>query len=176
MITILVITALVILSCTLFGKPRQYTSFYTNQTVTVWKDYVVFGKYEGQMAPKDNYVNFKKKDGYYIRVFFKNNNTVTIWSKLNEPIRTGFDTNKYDIKIYYGQDNLRQFYDECRFSDSLAVMEYALTKNPLWGFEIKMYEITTDTVYISRYNIGLFGSISRKVWCVYPRDYDWFER
>lgn len=176
MICVLFIIVLVIFSCTLFGKSRQYTSFYTGQMVTVWKDYVVFGKYEGRMAPKDNYVKFKKNKGYNVRVFFKNDNTVTIWSKLNEPIIAGFDKNKYDVKVYYGQDHLKQYYDECQYNDSSAIMEYSLTKNPLWGFEIKMYEITTDTVYISRYNLGLLKSISRKVRCVYPRDYDWFER
>lgn len=176
MICVLFIIVLVIFSCTLFGKSRQYTSFYTGQMVTVWKDYVVFGKYEGRMAPKDNYVKFTKKEGYHIRVFFKNNNTITIWSELYEPFITGFDINKYDIKVYYGKDNLRHYYEECQYSDSLAAMEYALTKNPLWGFEIKMYEITTDTVYISRYNLGLLKSISRKVRCVYPRDHDWLER
>ena len=171
----LIIIILIGLNCIFFGKPKQYTSFFTDQTVSFWKNYVIFEKYDGCMAPKDNYIKFKKQKGYDVRVFFKSDNTVTIWSELNEPIKTGFDANKYDVKIYYGPDNLQKYYDECQYSDSLAVKEYTFTK-AFWGHEIKMSEIATDSVYVSIYNIGWYKSISRKTRCVFPRDYEGFNR
>ena len=176
MICVLFIIVLVIFSYTLFGKSRQYTSFFTDQTVTTWKKCVVFDKYDGRLAPKDNFIKFKKQKGYDVRVFFKSDNTVTIWSELNEPIKTGFDDNNYDVKVYYGPDNLQKYYDECQYSDSLAVKEYTFTKRPYLGREIKMSEITTDSVYISIYYITWHKSISRKTRCIFPRDYEGFKR
>lgn len=175
-ISILVIIAWIILYSILFGKSRQYTSFFTDETVTTWNDCVVFGKYDGRLAPKDNYIKFKKQKGYDVRVFFKSDNTVTIWSKLNAPVKTGFDENKYDVKIYYGTDNLQKYYDECQYSDSLAVKEYTFTKKLYLGHEIKMSEITTDYVYVSIYYITWHKSISRKTRCIFPRDYEGFKR
>lgn len=174
MVCTLIIIVLLGLNCTIFGKARQYKSFFTDQTITLWKDYVVFGEYDGLMAPKDNCIKFEHKKGANIEIFFKRDNTITIWSELNKPIETYFDNNKYDVKVYYGPENLRQYYDECQYSDSLAVMAYKFRKYPL-GLEVKMYEIADDTIYISNYNIE-FKSISKKQKCIFPRDYEGFNR
>lgn len=180
-LTIIAVSALIIvfligLNCIFFGKPKQYTSFFTDQTVSIWKNYVIFEQYDGRMAPKDNFIKLVKSGGNYICVFFKKNNTITIWSESEKPIETNFDKELYDVKIYYGSDNISKYYDECKYSDSLTVVEYKIKTYRLIEPVISINEITADSVYVSHQEKDLYYSTTTKLKCVYPRDYEGFKR
>lgn len=158
-IAVIVFLILIILKFT--GERRFYTSFYTDRTITVWKNYVIFEKYDGSLPPKDNYIKLRLKRDGVIYVFFKKDNTVTIWSESGRPIKTKFDKHGYNVQIYYCSDNLSKYYDECKYSDSLAIVEYEL-KDRRGGLKLMMNEIATDTVRVSHYEINPFNKITRK--------------
>ena len=158
-IAVIVFLILIILIFT--GERRFYTSFYTDRTITVWNNYVIFEKYDGQLPPKGNYIKLRHKRDGEVCVFFKQDNTVTIWSESRWPIKTKFDKNDYDVHIYYGSDNYNKYSDECKYTDSLAVVEYEL-KNRHGYLKLMMNEIATDTIRVSHYEINQFNKITRK--------------
>ena len=144
----LIIIVLIGLNCIFFGKPKQYTSFFTDQTVSLWKNYVIFEKYDGRMAPKDNFIKLGNSLSNHICVFFKTDNTITIWSESEKQIETNFDKEFYDVKIYYGSDNINKYHNDCKYSDPLAVVEYKI-KTYLVEPVISINEFTADSVYVS---------------------------
>ena len=172
----LIIIILIGLNCIFFGKPKQYTSFFTDQTVSFWKNYVIFEKYDGYMAPKDNFIKLGNSGSNHICVFFKKDNTITIWSESEKPIETSFDKELYDVKIYYSSDNINKYHNYCKYSDSLAVVEYKIKTYRFVEPVISIYEITADSVYVSHQEKDWYYSTSTKLKCVYPRDYEGFNR
>lgn len=158
---IAVVLFLVLLIFKSVEKRRFYTSFYTDRTITIWKNYVVFEKYDGSLPPKDNFIKFKLKRDDKINVFFKKDKTVNIWSKSGKPIKTRFDNNDYEVNIYYGSDSFNKYCDVCKYIDSLAIVEYEFNDRR-GGLQIMMNEIATDTVRVTHYEINPFNKITRK--------------
>ena len=169
----------VIISFKVFEKLTFCTSIHSNQVVTIWNRYIIFEKYEGLLPPKDNYIKIRKNKDLHYNVFFKSDNTVTIWSASNKTIKARFDKKGYDIKIYYGYDNAHPFYNDCQYSDLLAVAEYEYyyehIRDLSWK-HLKINEILNDSVISFKYEITPWGSISRKLKCIYPRDHEIFDR
>ena len=169
----------VIISFKIFEKRTFCTSIYSNQVVTIWNRYIIFEKYEGLLPPKDNYIKIRKNKDLHYNVFFKSDNTVTIWSASNKTIKAKFDKKGYDIKIYYGYDNARLYYDDCQYSGLLAVTEYEYyyehIRDLSWK-HLEINEILNDSVISFKYEITPWRSISRKLKCIYPRNHEIFDR
>lgn len=163
-IAVSIFLALILLKLALLSYPekrRFYTSFYTDRTITMWKTYIIFEKYEGALPPKDNYIRLKTRDKTNIYVFFKDDNTVTIWSELKQNIKTKFDKSGDNVTIYYYPENYQEYCNDCHYSDPNSDVEYEFLDR-VGYLTIMMNEITTDTVRVSHYDLGLFNNITRK--------------
>lgn len=119
--------------------------------VTVWRDkYIIFDKYDGHKAPKENYIQIAR--GYYtLYVCFKDDNSIYIWST-KDNLNYHFDEN-YHINTYIGYGESRElFQKETSYDDSLVFAKYYFDNYdrpaPI------LTEIVGDSLYQRRYFVS----------------------
>lgn len=125
--------------------------------VTVWRDkYIIFDKYDSYKAPKENYVQIAR--GYYtIYVCLKNDNSIFIWSSIDN-LKYSFDEN-YHIKTYIGYGESRElFQKEANYDDSLVFAKYYFDNydrpSPI------LTELVGDSVYQRQYFVSFNFNIN----------------
>jgi hypothetical protein len=162
-----------------YEKRTFCTSAFSDIVVTVWNRYFIFEKYEGLLPPRNNYIKIRKTKDLHYNVFFKNDNTIMIWSASNREIKTAFDNNVYNVFIYYGFENVSNYYQECQYRDSSAVKEYELYresyKRKNWLI-VDINEIINDSIISTKYRTTPRGTVLRKLRCIYSRNDEMFDR
>ena len=163
----------------IYEKRTFCTSAASDIVVTVWNRYIVFENYKGLLPPKNNYIKIRKTKDLHYNVFFKNDNSVMIWSASNREIKTVFYNNTYNVSVYYGFENVGNYYQACQYSDSSAIKEYELYresyKRKNWII-VDINEIINDSVISTKYRTTPRGTVLRKLRCMYSRNDEMFDR
>ena len=142
-----------LVSCT--GRnTKHYYETYTGKVITVWKDYIIFEKYEGNNPPETNYIqiNHWYKEA---EVFFKDGDTILVFSTYQpEILDANFDTNKYHVEIYGNDINdINKYFQKTSYSDPSSQILYSFGTNR-HCLEPRFFEMIGDSVYMKAYNVS----------------------
>lgn len=147
-IAIMVLIFVTISSCHV--QNRQTYTTYTGKYVTIWGNYIIFEKYDGQKPPKDNYIKLSYKG--LTDVFFKNNDSILIYRRGDEnSIDVVFS--QYDVEVFYNTwEEMQEFKRRTSFKDTTVNAEYFFSedRSVLWP---TFNEFIGDSMYIREYPV-----------------------
>lgn len=134
-------------SCNPNGK--QYYTSQTGKIVTVWKDYIIFGKYEDKTPPTENYILMHYKQ-YQPTIFvtFKSNDSVVLYYRSNDTIDVNFNQDNYKVEVF-GHEYYDEYKKRTAYSDTLVTFKF--NYDPIYDlFDkiwINIFEFDGDSVY-----------------------------
>ena len=150
-ITILLaaITMLSLVGCT--GRnTKQYYKSPNGKVVTVWKDYIIFGKYEDKNPPKENFIQMHYEQYQPdVLLTFKSNDSVILCYNCgkNDALDINFNDN-YKVKVF-GPEYYYYYIQRKTFSDTLATFEFFY--NPIYDLGDRIWVEVRDCVGDSVY-------------------------
>lgn len=154
-ITILLsaIISVLLVSCT--GRnTKQYYKSPNGKVVTVWKDYIIFGKYEDKNPPKENFIQMHYEQYQPdVLVTFKSNDSVILCYNCgkNDTLDINFNDN-YKVKVF-GPEYYYDYVQRKTFSDTLVTFEFSYTTiyDLFDRFFVGVRECVGDSVYSRLY-------------------------
>lgn len=149
-ITIILAAIIMVLLVSCTGRnTKQYYKSPNGKVVTVWKDYIIFGKYEDKTPPTENFILMHYKQFQPdIYVTFKSNDSVILYYRSNDTIDVNFNQDNYKVEIFS-----HEYYDEYKkrtaYSDTLVTFKFYY--EPIYDLFDKLWidilEFDGDSVY-----------------------------
>lgn len=150
---ILIIAVIFVGLTSCYHNGKQYYKSPTGKIITVWKDYIIFGKYEDKTPPTENYIQMHYKQYQpNIYVTFKSNDSVVLYYGSYDTIDVNFNQDNYKVQVF-GEEYYNGYEKRTAYSDTLVTFKFYY--EPIYDLfdkiGIKIFEFDGDSVYLRSY-------------------------